>query len=165
MFLSRPKMADVQDAILCFLVVFWGAESQLCIQSEAAGGSHICRHLCVYLRLRSSSQPTQGQPTGMSSVFGKNGKGFLAQSRAAFFFFSFFNHMPESQEASELFVGLSHVSALTFQSTLNIKLFVYYLFKRNTFLKDIYLCNKPARLISGHVNICKTTKGFSIVIK
>lgn len=59
-FLSRPKMADVPDAILCFLVVFWGAESQPCIQSEAAGGSHICRHLCVYLRLRSSSQPTQG---------------------------------------------------------------------------------------------------------
>ncbi len=26
-FLSRPKMADVRDAILCFLVVFLGAES------------------------------------------------------------------------------------------------------------------------------------------
>lgn len=59
-FLSRPKMADARDAILCFLVVFWGAESQPRIQSEAAGGSHICRHLCVYLHLRSSSQPTQG---------------------------------------------------------------------------------------------------------
>lgn len=66
----------------------------------------------------------------MSSVFGKNGKGFLAQSRAALslFFFLSFDHMPESQEASELFVGLSHISALTLRCTLAVKLFVFDLF-------------------------------------
>lgn len=63
----------------------------------------------------------------MSSVFGKNGNEFLAQSRAALFFPSF-DHMPESQEASELFVGLSHISALTFRCLLAVKLFVFDLF-------------------------------------
>lgn len=43
------------------------------------------------------------------------------------FFFSF-DHMPESQEASELFVGVSHISALTFQCLLTVKLFVFDLF-------------------------------------
>lgn len=62
MFLSRPKMAEaLQDAILCFLVVFWGAESQLCIQSETAGGSRFLQaSVCAYLRLRSSSHSNAG---------------------------------------------------------------------------------------------------------
>lgn len=75
----------------------------------------------------------------MSSVFGKNGNEFLAQSRAARFFFLSFDHMPESQEASELFVGLSHISALTFRRLLTGKLFVFDLFYWNGFLKDIQL--------------------------
>lgn len=47
------------------------------------------------------------------------------------FFFSLslsFDHMPESQEASELFVGLSHISALTLRRPLAVKLFVFDLF-------------------------------------
>lgn len=36
--------------------------------------------------------------------------------------------MPESEEASELFVGLSHISALTFRRLLTDKLFVFDLF-------------------------------------
>lgn len=44
------------------------------------------------------------------------------ESSSSFFFLSF-DHTPESQEASELFVGLSHITALTFQCLLT----VYYL--------------------------------------
>lgn len=49
-------------------------------------------------------------------------------SSSLFFFFLSFDHMPESQEASELFVGLSHISALTLRCTLAVKLFVFDLF-------------------------------------
>lgn len=41
--------------------------------------------------------------------------GTESSSSFFFFFLSFFDHMPESQEASELFVGLSHISELTFR--------------------------------------------------
>lgn len=65
----------------------------------------------------------------MSSVFGKNGNEFLAQSRAALFLPPpSFDHMPESQEASELFVGLSHISGLTLRCLVTVKLFVFDLF-------------------------------------
>lgn len=47
--------------------------------------------------------------------------------------------MPESQEASELFVGLSHISALTFRCLLICKLLVFDLYKWNGSLKDIQL--------------------------
>lgn len=50
------------------------------------------------------------------------------ESSSSFFFFLSFDHMPESQEASELFVGLSHISALTFRCLLTVKLFVSDLF-------------------------------------
>lgn len=51
------------------------------------------------------------------------------------FFPPSYDHMPESQEASELFVGLSHIRALTVQCLLTIKLFVFDHF--NIFHKDI----------------------------
>ena len=60
-------MADAKEAILfsCFVC---GAVSMLCVQSEAAGSSHIFRHLCVYHHLR-KQQHAKGQPSGMSSDF------------------------------------------------------------------------------------------------
>lgn len=64
-----PKMADAQTPFCASLLRFRGAVSQPRVQSEAAGRSHICRHLCVYQRLRSGSQSTQGLPAGMGSVF------------------------------------------------------------------------------------------------
>lgn len=68
-FASGPKMADAQTPFCASLLRFRGAVSQPRVQSEAAGGSHIYRHLCVYQRLRSGSQSTQGLPAGMGSVF------------------------------------------------------------------------------------------------
>lgn len=59
-----------------------------------------------------------------------------------FFFFPFRSH---AREASELFVGLSHISALTFRCLLIIKLFVFDLFEWNGFLEDVQLYIKNIR--------------------
>lgn len=45
------------------------------------------------------------------------------QSNSSLFFFFTFDHMPESQEASELFVGLSHICTPTFWCRLTVKIF------------------------------------------
>lgn len=123
-------MADLQDAILCFLVVFWGAESQLCIQSEAAGGSHICRHLCVYTSVwEAAASLHRDSPLEWAQFLAKTEKdSWHRVEQLSLFFFLSFDHMPESQEASELFVGLSHISALTLRCPLAVKLFVFDLF-------------------------------------
>lgn len=79
-----------------------------------------------------------------------------------FFFFSF-DHMPESQEASELFVGVSHISALTSRCLLTVKLFVFDLFYWKGFLKDIQLRNKKAWLISEDVPTWKISEGLLLL--
>lgn len=63
------------------------------------------------------------------------------QSRAALSLFSSVDHMPESQEASESFVGLSHISASTFLRPFTNYLSLIYL-DRATFL--INFAPKPA---------------------
>lgn len=88
MFYLRPKMAGAKVAILYFLVLFWGAESQPCIRSEAAGDSHVFdpRQLatamfasvlvcvCVYICVRSST----GIARWNEHRFWKNGNELLA---------------------------------------------------------------------------------------
>lgn len=55
----------------------------------------------------------------MSSDFGKKRKRIPGTESSGFLFFSSFDHMLKSEEASELFVGFfTHDSALTFPRTL-----------------------------------------------
>lgn len=78
------------------------------------------------------------------------------QSRAAFFSPPSFDHMPESQEASELFVRLSHIRACTVHCLLTIKLFVFDYFNRTCFIKTSSAdetVNKMAWLIGVDVPI------------
>lgn len=95
---TGTKMADATDTILfpCFPE---GAEFQLCIQSEAAGGSHICRHLCV---CAPPSKKQQTAFTGLAcwnelSFFGKNRNKFPGTELSGFFSFRYHARVSGSQ--------------------------------------------------------------------
>lgn len=77
--------------------------------------------------------PSEKQQPAYTGIAHWNELSFLAKTETNSWhrgeqLFVSFDHMPESQEASELFVGLSHISALTSQCLLMVKLFVFELF-------------------------------------
>lgn len=111
-FRSRPKMAEVLTPF-CASFFSLGGRIPAYSVSEAAGGCHICGHLCAV----PSCEEQQPAYTGIARWNGlsfwqknppKNEMNFWHRTERLFVFSSF-DHMLESEEASELFVGLFHV--------------------------------------------------------
>ncbi len=70
--------------------------------------------------------------------------------------------MPESGEASELFVGLSHISALTFQCLLTVKLSSLIYFDGVDFLK---IFGSAQKKLGGLVKMCRYAKSHKVFCK
>lgn len=113
MFLSKPKMADMRDAILCFLVLFWGQNPSFVFnqrQLVAAIFAGIC--VCV-----PRCEKQQSAYTGIAHwnelSFWQKRKQIPGTESSSFFFFFFRSHARVSG-SQWVFVGLSHISAVTF---------------------------------------------------
>lgn len=109
--LSRPKMADVL-APFCASFLCFGRQnlSLVCNQRQLVGAMFAGICACTSMREAATSLHRDSLLV-WAQFFGKNGNEFLAQNRTPLFFFSSFDHMLESQEASELFVELFHITA------------------------------------------------------
>lgn len=105
-------MADVQDAILFPCCDFGGQNPSIVFnQRQLVEAIFAGIYACTSVWEAAASR-RRDTPLKWAQFFGKNGKGFLAESSSSlFFFFSSVDHMPESREASESLVGLSHIRA------------------------------------------------------
>lgn len=124
-FLNWPEMADTQDAILCSLFCFGGQNPSFVLNQRQLVEA-IFAGICVCTSAWGAAASLhRDNPLEWAQFLAKMEQdSWHGVERLPFFFFFFiFDHMPESQEASELFVGLSHICTPTFWCRLTVKIF------------------------------------------